>query len=135
MQEYLFDNSLFTPTQSAYRPLHSVETALVRVNNDILSAIDKRHECILVLIDFSSAFDTIDHCILLDRLKMRYGIDGVAHSWFASYISGRSHVVRIGTNESDPVNDTCGVPQGSVMGPLLFTFSPVYDIIKAHVWS
>ena len=132
--EYLTEHSLNTPTQSAYRRHHSVETALARVHNDILLSLDNRQEALLVLLDYSSAFDTIDHTILLDRLAKRYGFGGSVLKWVSSYISSRSHVVNINNHVSQAVYDDCGVPQGSVIGPLLFTLysAPLYDIITAH---
>ena len=72
LQSYLSDNHLYASTQSAYRPCHSVETAIVKVQNDILAALDKGKEALLVLLDFSAAFDLIDHKQLLDRLITRY---------------------------------------------------------------
>ena len=81
MQKYLTDNHLRAPMQSAYRPFHSVETALLKVNNGILTSLDKRKEVLLILLDFSAAFDLIDHDQLLDRLTTRYGVQG--NVWFS----------------------------------------------------
>ena len=132
--DYLTENNLHVLTQSAYKKHHSVETALTRVQNDILLSLDQRQETLLVLLDFTSAFDTIDHSIMVDRFGIRYGFEGCVLRWLSSYLSGRSHVVKIGNEFSHSVQDDCGVPQGSVMGPVLFSLysAPIYDIIKAH---
>ena len=108
-----------------------METALTRVQNDILLSLDQRQEVVLVLLDFTSAFDTIDHVIMLNRFGKRYGFKDRVIEWLKSYLSDRSHVVKIGNDFSHSVQDECGVPQGSVMGPVLFTLysAPIYDII------
>lgn len=131
---YLTDNDLMAKLQSAYRCFHSTETALLRVCNDILLALDSRQEVVLVLLDLSSAFDTIDHDVLLDRLRSRYGIKGTALNWFRSYLANRTQSVRIGDSCSSDRMLKYGVPQGSVLGPLLFSlfFAPIEDVILAH---
>ena len=87
LQDYLESNQLNEPLQSAYKLFHSCETALVRVHNDILRAIDDRHCVILLLLDLSAAFDTVDHDILLTRLKSKFSICGTALEWFRSYLT------------------------------------------------
>ena len=134
INDYFACNNLHTVAQSAYRPNHSTETALLSVQNDLLLAIDQHSEALLVLLDFSSAFDTIDHSILLNRLESRYGITGTALQWFRSYLSGRSQVVTIGEAVSSVHHMPWGVPQGSVCGAPLFTFytAPISDIMTKH---
>ncbi len=134
LQNYLSMNCLHAPMQSAYRPYHSVETALLRMQNDVLAALDIRKEAILVLLDFSAAFDCLDHEKLLNRLASRYGIRDKVHQWLTSYLSGRTQSVAINDVSSDPVELKCGVPQGSVAGPLLFILfsGPLQDIIASH---
>ncbi|XP_072022459.1 uncharacterized protein [Amphiura filiformis] len=101
--------------------------------NDILCALDVRHEALLVLLDFSSAFDTIDHAILLKHLSSRYGITGTALDWFISYLDGRTQSVNISNDLLEKVPLKWGVPQGSVAGPLIFIYSaPLQDIINSH---
>ena len=128
------DQSLQDPFQSAYRKNHSVETAVLRVSNDVLRAMDRGMLTGLVVLDLSSAFDTVDHRVLLQRLQ-EVGIGGSALSWCQSYLDGRTQAVRIGENDfSDPVSLNCSVPQGSVLGPQLFSLYilPICDIINRH---
>src|SRR5208282_5569407 len=106
--------------QSAYRVHHSTEKAVLKVLGDILSAIDGGDLAALTLLDLSAAFDTVDHTILLRRLKVSYGMRGSVLSWFASYLNGRTQFVRCGTKRSTPGYVLCGVLQGSVLGPILF---------------
>ena len=89
LNEHLINNSLFDPLQSAYRDKHHTETALIKVQKDILSALDAGSSAILLMLDLSAALDTIDHDILLSRLCNVYGITGNALDWFRSYITGR----------------------------------------------
>lgn len=132
--EHLHTNSLADPLQSAYRARHSTETALIKVLSDITTDIDSRRVAFVVLLDMSAAFDTVDHDILLDRLEMRYAISGTAHAWFESYLKGWASQVSISGTLSDPVTVNFGVPQGSVLGPLLFTCysTPIGEIIRSH---
>ena len=74
-------NNLYTKTQSAYCAYHSTETALLRVSNDINLALDNRDDAVLVFLDLSSAFETIDHSVLMDRLYTRFGLRGTALAW------------------------------------------------------
>ena len=121
MQCYMDENGLHNPLQSAYRPYHSCETALLKVSNDILQALDSGHVVIHVMLDLSAAFDTLEHNVVLNRLKS-IGVSGVALEWFASYLANRKQIVVI-ENEflSEPRNLKVGVPQGSVLGPILFS--------------
>ncbi|KAK6178265.1 hypothetical protein SNE40_013071 [Patella caerulea] len=121
LSEHLSLHNLFEPCQSAYRPFHSTESALLRVSNDIRTGIDSGNAALLILLDLSAAFDTINHNNLLSRLKDDYGLAGKALNWFGSYLTDRSQSVTVHYCVSTPVDLTCGVPQGSVLGPVLFT--------------
>ena len=134
LNHHLEDASLHEIFQSAYKKGHSTETALTRIPNDILHATDDGGCVILVLLDLSAAFDTVDHDILITRLKHHFGITGKALGWIQSYLSGRTQFVKIGTERSWSRNLFCGVPQGSVLGPILYSMytSPITDIISKH---
>ena len=131
-------NNLMEVNQSAYRELHSTETALVKVREDILKAIDKEIMC-LVLLDLSAAFDVIDHQKLLARMELRFGLSGTVLKWIKSYITGRSQKVVIGDLNSNGAESGStkldqGVPQGTVLGPICFTWytCPLGDICRSH---
>jgi len=127
-------NELFVPVQSAYRPGHSPETALLKMINDLRLLIDRGFGAILTMLDLSSAFDTVNHQILLSRLERLFGVSGTALSWFQSYLSGRTQSVRIIDASSGTRDLEFGVPQGSVLGPILFLLyiAPIYDILRRH---
>ena len=132
--DYLNHNNLLCTSQSAYRPHHSTETLLQKTANDILLGLDKRHVSLLTLLDLSSAFDTIDHNILLNRLHYLHGISGTCLSWFRSYLSNRRQSVAIANCISSTKELHYGVPQGSVLGPF-FYIQPLSNLIKLHSLS
>jgi hypothetical protein len=120
LNAYLVNNELSEVFQSAYRKGHSTETALLRVQNDVICAIGQQKVVLLVLLDLSAAFDTMDHSRLLNTLQ-HLGVRGTTLQWFKSYLSTRSQVVKIKDTKSEALFLDCGVPQGSVLGPILFT--------------
>ena len=134
LSDYLRDNDLEEPFQSAYKRFHSTETALLRVQNDILCEIDNQICVILLLLDMSAAFDTVDHKLLLERMEKRYGVKGNALKWFRSYLQDRKQFVMIDGTKSEMKELRYGVPQGSVLGPILYLLytSPIGHIIKRH---
>ena len=120
LTKYLTDNFLMEQLQSAYKPSHSPESALWKVEDDILQAIDNDQRVILLLLDLSAVFGTVHHHILLARLTDRFGIDDKAHSLFKSYLSGQMHFAAIGSARSSSLPLNWGFPQGSVLGPILY---------------
>uniref|UniRef100_A0A8C9Y8D9 Reverse transcriptase domain-containing protein n=1 Tax=Sander lucioperca TaxID=283035 RepID=A0A8C9Y8D9_SANLU len=131
---FLNEQNILEIFQSGFKTLHSTESALLRVFNDIFLATDSGLVSILVLLDLSAAFDTIDHTILLQRLEHLVGIKGIALSWFKSYFSERSQFVNINDKPSKYAKVSHGVPQGSVLGPILFSLYmlPLGNIIRKH---
>ena len=111
--EHLAANDLLEPLQSAYRSGHSTETALLKVHDDIICAVGKNKAVLVVLLDLSAAFDTVEHSVLLDTLQS-LGIDGSVLSWSESYLCDRSQQVTISGKKSEGRKLFCGVPQGSV---------------------
>jgi hypothetical protein len=134
---HLESSGLYVPVQSAYRPNHSTETALLKILNDLLLVADRGDAAILALLDQSAAFDTIDHEILLDRVNLRFGISDLALSWLRSYLTNRSQSMSVAGTTSSPVSFKWGVPQGSVLGPTLFILysSPIHEIPPRHLVS
>ena len=131
---HLLTNNLHEAHQSAYKRFHSTETALLKVHNDILVALDERQAVFLLLLDLSAAFDTVNHSTLLSRLQLRYGITGQALFWLKSYLCNRTQTVSINNVLSSSRTLDFGVPQGSVLGPILFSLytAPITDIICSH---
>ena len=122
-----------TAFQSTYRKHHSTESALLNIHNILLN-MAKGSVTAFTLLDLFAAFDTIDHTILLTRLNVYYGISELAFGWFKSYLSGRTHSVKVGSTHSHPAVLQYGVPQGSVLGPILFFLhtNPISSIIHSH---
>ena len=105
--------------QYVFRPGRSCEHALLKAQDIILDSLNKQQVSLLLLIDFSKAFDMVEHNILLDKLQ-HYGIRGTVLKWFQSYLSDRKQFVTIDGVDSDTKLIKYGVPQGSILGPLLF---------------
>ena len=120
--------------QSAYCSGHSTETALLRIKNDIDAALNRKSMVILVMLDLSREFDTIEHEVLLTRLEHTFGITDKALAWLRSYLSERHQNVVVDSTMSADYVLQCGVPQGSVLGPVLYWMytRPVCDIVARH---
>ena len=110
---------LLSNSQFGFRQKHSTTHAILYLINHIATAVDDHLHTLGIFLDLSKAFDTIDHEILLSKLS-HYGIRGKALEWFRSYLTGRKQFVSLNGTNSNFKNITCGVPQGSLLGPLLF---------------
>ena len=117
---HLSAHSMLNPHQSAYIKSHSTETVLLSLHDHLIKRISQQELTGICLLDLSAAFDTIDHSTLLHRLKTWFGFDGTALSWLSSYLSSRSFAVSAHGSLSPTFSSSHGVPQGSVLGPLLF---------------
>ena len=120
--------------QSAYRKFHSSETALLYVQNDIFTSLDVGHCTALLLVDLSAAFNAIDRSILTHRLQLWLGISSSALNLLSSFLSDRSQTVIMSASKSQPVLLEYGVPQGSLLGTLLYSLYaiPLYSIILKY---
>ena len=114
------DQNLIPDYQSAYRSGYSTEMALVKITNDIMWSFEKQHASTLIVMDFSAAFNMVDHQILLDVLENRFGITGTALSWFRTYLQCRFCKVCVNKSYSKPQDLTFSIPQGSCAGPVLY---------------
>ena len=123
----------FNPLQSAYRTFHSTETSLNKILDDVYRNIDGKKITVLIALDLSAAFDTLDHATLLQRLNTVFGITGSALEWLRTYLFGRKQFVGAEDFRSPSCNCMVGVPQGSVLGPSLFSLFivPLSNIISS----
>ena len=127
---YFDANDLLPRNQSAYRKKHSTETAMLRVWSDILTAADTRQVTLLGLLDLSAAFDCVDHDLLLHRLQLSFGLTGVVLEWIRSFLTDCTQEVAYGSQLSARQPLLFGVPQGSVLGSLLYV---LYTAELTHV--
>ena len=132
--DHIHGSGLDNSYQSAYKSGHSMETALLSIKNDIHLSLSWGEATALVLLDLSAAFDTIDHSNLLSCLQDWFGVGGSTLKWFSSYLTEHYQSVKIGYTLSDLQRLLFGVPQGSVLGPLLFSLytSPLSILIGKH---
>lgn len=121
MSKFLYDNSLLTDRQSGFRPKHSCVSALIDVTEELRSKIDKNMISFLILLDHSKAFDTVDHSVLCLKLQRMQNFSTTAVKLIFSYLCDRSQSVYHGSDVSNTCLVSRGVPQGSILGPLLYT--------------
>jgi len=131
---YSYFSKLFNNSQFGFRKNHSTYMALLSLINNISENLDNGEATVGIFLDLSKAFDTIDHTILINKLR-HYGIRGTTNAWFSNYLSGRYQCVSINGTKSDFKEIQCGVPQGSILGPILFLIyindiSTVSDLCK-----
>ena len=130
--KYLVQHDFLDPYQSAYRKKHSTQTALLKLTEDIYDIIDDSELTLLVLLDFSKAFDTVNHKLLVAKLDI-LGFENITCDWILSYLSGRKQMVKTDTECSDWCPLQNGVPQGSILGPLLFTI--LVSDMRRSIWN
>ena len=119
LSQFMIENNTLYQSQYGFRAMHSCEHALLEAQNCINLALERKKIAVLLLIDFSKAFDMVDHSILLSKLDF-YGIRGNFLEWFRTYLTGREQYVFVNNNSSSRLKLDYGVPQGSILGPLLF---------------
>ena len=133
---HLIEHNLLCMYQSGYRKFHSCETVITKVCNDLVTVTNdnKLHHCLIMLLDMSSAFDTLQHDSLLQSIHDDFGIDSIAFQWLHSYLSDRHSCVLVNKTKSSCFKFEIGVPQGSVLGPLLFILftNNLQSIAKKH---
>lgn len=121
ISKFIEANKLLNPHQSGFRKSHSTSTALLKVHSDLLRQLDNKKACVLVLLDFSKAFDTVPHILLLHKLRHNFNFSELAVKLISSYLLNRSQVVYCNKLFSESRVLNSGVPQGSILGPLLFS--------------
>lgn len=131
---FLKCNNISEKFQSGCKSAHSTESALLRVLNDIYLSTDTGDSVALVLLDLSAASDTVYHSILISRLEYYVGLKGIVLQWFQSYLSDRTFRVKLGNCSSSVAHLTCGLPQGSILAPSLFSLCmlPSGSILRRH---
>ena len=134
LNEHIENSHKLEVCQSAYKPGHSTETALLKVFSDIATHMDQGRIVLLAMIDLSAAFDTIDHDMLVRLMDEEYGIRGSALSWYSSYFRDRHQYCKLGCHESDRHKLNTGCPQGSVFGPVSYNLytAPIERILARH---
>ena len=119
LYNFLYENDLIYIRQSGFRSKKSTETALIKIIDDLLFDLDNDRVSGMVLVDYRKAFDMIDHTLLLEKLEV-YGLSRDSLQWFTSYLKDRRQHVKLGDKQSSVAIVRHGIPQGSILGPLLF---------------
>jgi hypothetical protein len=129
---HMYHNNLLNHSQFGYKKQHSCEFLLLKLLNDLCVNIDNKNGAVVVMCDMSAAFDTVDHSILLNILSDHFAVSGIALRWFESFLTGRTQRVVVNESVSSSTNLSYGVPQGSVLGPVLFN---IYTHSLSNVFS
>jgi hypothetical protein len=133
--DHLESINMYSTQNSAYKKQHSTETLLVKIHSDIMNNMDNQQITLLVLLDLSAAFDTVNLDILSEIFEYRFNIKENVLEWFQSYLTDRDQRILINNKLSDTYKLKVGVPQGSCAGPVAFLgyLSSLYDIIEKHI--
>ena len=129
LYDFVTQYNLIDPNQYGFRKFHSTDFAIIQLYDTIIEALSKKEHCVGVFKDLSKAFDTINHLIMTNKLE-NYGVHGTALSWFEDYLTNRKQYVSFQSKNSQQLNIRCGVPQGSILGPLLFILY-INDIVRS----
>ena len=129
LTEFVEENNILTSQQYGFRKNHSTTYLMLDLFDQIFDSKGKSYTPGIIFLDIKKAFDTVDHCILIKKLKF-YGLDGTVILWFENYLSGRYQCTKIAGQTSSFLHVRCGVPQGSILGPLLFSIY-INDMVNA----